>query len=408
MKDAYSFDRDEAGLDVSFQKHAGAYERIFERCGLEVVRRAGRVGDDGRQRVDRLSGAVGLGREHARHVRERRLRGRPRDRARRAACADVPRARSTGPSRSRRPGSRRSTSSPSFLGIDPAATSKAMPVTKDDGTVVLALVRGDDRLEEAKLAAALGSRVHARRRRRRSGPRSVPIPARSARSASRARSSPTRRCARASSSPGANRTGWHLRGRRARPRLHGPLRRHPPVGRGRRLPELRRAPRVPDRDRGRSHLQARHAVLGAARRDVPGRERRGADRADGLLRHRPGPDHGGGGRAAPRRARDRLAPLDRAVRRARARAARRRRRGAGAGGRGGRAARRAAVSRCCWTTGRSARARSSPTPTCSGCRSGSRSGRRHWTTGRSTCAIRATGADERIPRETVLNWIGEL
>jgi prolyl-tRNA synthetase len=44
-----------------------------------------------------------------------------------------------------------------FLGIDPAATSKAMPVTRLDGTVVLALVRGDDRLEEAKLAAALGS-----------------------------------------------------------------------------------------------------------------------------------------------------------------------------------------------------------------------------------------------------------
>ncbi len=44
-----------------------------------------------------------------------------------------------------------------FLEIDTAATSKAMPVTKDDGTVVLALVRGDDRLEEAKLAAALRS-----------------------------------------------------------------------------------------------------------------------------------------------------------------------------------------------------------------------------------------------------------
>ena len=32
-----------------------------------------------------------------------------------------------------------------------------MPYTKDDGTVVLALVRGDDRLEEAKLLAALGA-----------------------------------------------------------------------------------------------------------------------------------------------------------------------------------------------------------------------------------------------------------
>src|ERR1700750_3404234 len=44
----------------------------------------------------------------------------------------------------------------SFLGIDVAATSKAMPMTKDDGTVVLALVRGDDRLEVAKLVAGLG------------------------------------------------------------------------------------------------------------------------------------------------------------------------------------------------------------------------------------------------------------
>src|SRR5436189_1873866 len=47
-----------------------------------------------------------------------------------------------------------------FLGIDPAATSKAMPVTTDDGRVVLALVRGDDRLSESKLLTALknGSR----------------------------------------------------------------------------------------------------------------------------------------------------------------------------------------------------------------------------------------------------------
>src|SRR4051812_26817010 len=34
MKDSYSFDRDEAGLDVSFQKNRGAYHRIFERCGI--------------------------------------------------------------------------------------------------------------------------------------------------------------------------------------------------------------------------------------------------------------------------------------------------------------------------------------------------------------------------------------
>ena len=35
MKDSYSFDADEEGLERSFRLHAHAYERIFERCGLE-------------------------------------------------------------------------------------------------------------------------------------------------------------------------------------------------------------------------------------------------------------------------------------------------------------------------------------------------------------------------------------
>jgi prolyl-tRNA synthetase len=37
MKDSYSLDADEAGLDVAYQKHWGAYERIFRRCGLDFV-----------------------------------------------------------------------------------------------------------------------------------------------------------------------------------------------------------------------------------------------------------------------------------------------------------------------------------------------------------------------------------
>lgn len=35
MKDLYSFDRDEAGLDISYQDMYQAYNRIFSRCGLE-------------------------------------------------------------------------------------------------------------------------------------------------------------------------------------------------------------------------------------------------------------------------------------------------------------------------------------------------------------------------------------
>jgi len=47
MKDAYSFDIDEAGLDISYSKHDAAYRRIFTRCGLEFVA------------VDADSGAMG-------------------------------------------------------------------------------------------------------------------------------------------------------------------------------------------------------------------------------------------------------------------------------------------------------------------------------------------------------------
>jgi prolyl-tRNA synthetase len=47
MKDAYSFDIDEAGLDLSYQKHYEAYFKIFGRCGLKFVA------------VDADSGAMG-------------------------------------------------------------------------------------------------------------------------------------------------------------------------------------------------------------------------------------------------------------------------------------------------------------------------------------------------------------
>ncbi len=47
MKDSYSFDLDEAGLDESYRKHDEVYRRIFNRCGLDFVA------------VDADSGAMG-------------------------------------------------------------------------------------------------------------------------------------------------------------------------------------------------------------------------------------------------------------------------------------------------------------------------------------------------------------
>ncbi|MBI2858044.1 MAG: proline--tRNA ligase [Chloroflexi bacterium] len=47
MKDLYSFDADEAGLEISYQKMTAAYQRIFRRCGLPAVQ------------VEADSGAIG-------------------------------------------------------------------------------------------------------------------------------------------------------------------------------------------------------------------------------------------------------------------------------------------------------------------------------------------------------------
>ncbi len=50
MKDAYSFDRDEAGLDKSYQDMYDAYTNIFTRCGLNfrpVEADSGAIGGSG-------------------------------------------------------------------------------------------------------------------------------------------------------------------------------------------------------------------------------------------------------------------------------------------------------------------------------------------------------------------------
>jgi prolyl-tRNA synthetase len=156
MKDSYSFDRDEQGLDRSFVLHAGAYHRIFERCGLEfyeVEAESGIMG--GSESRDYLaptgSGENELARcENGDYAADlEAARGIPRP-------PEFP-ARLPAPEEVETPGVATIEALAEFLGIDPAATSKAMPVVKADGRLVLALVRGDDRLNEEKLTTVLRS-----------------------------------------------------------------------------------------------------------------------------------------------------------------------------------------------------------------------------------------------------------
>jgi prolyl-tRNA synthetase len=158
MKDAYSFDRDEAGLDQSFGKQREAYHRIFERAGLvthDVPAEPGMMG--GSESRDFLAPA-GAGEntlvtcengDFAADIEVATTTARP---------AEFP-ERLDAPQEIETPSVTTIDALAELLGIDPGATSKAMPHVTKDGTVVLALVRGDDRLEEAKLAAALSEPV---------------------------------------------------------------------------------------------------------------------------------------------------------------------------------------------------------------------------------------------------------
>jgi prolyl-tRNA synthetase len=155
MKDAYSFDRDDAGLDESFQKQHGAYRRIFERLGLEVSdveAESGMMGGSGSR--DFLAPA-GAG-ENTLVTCENGDFAADLEIARGVPRAPIFPETLLAPEEVETPDVKTCEALAEFLGMDVAATSKAMPVTTDDGSVVLALVRGDDKVEGAKLEAALG------------------------------------------------------------------------------------------------------------------------------------------------------------------------------------------------------------------------------------------------------------
>jgi prolyl-tRNA synthetase len=158
MKDSYSFDRDEDGLELAFRKHARAYERIFERCCLEfssVQAESGMMG--GSESIDYLAPS-GAG-ENTLVTCTRCDYAADLEIARGVPRAPVFPEALGAPAEVETPGATTIEALAELLGIDPAATSKAMPVAKGDGTVILALVRGDDRLDPARLSAELGEEI---------------------------------------------------------------------------------------------------------------------------------------------------------------------------------------------------------------------------------------------------------
>src|ERR671919_468525 len=157
MKDSYSFDRDEEGLDRSFELHAQAYRKIFARCGIDVYEVEAESGMMGGSASRDFLAPAGSGEntlvtcERGDYAADLEIaRGVPR-------TPEFP-DRLDAPEQVETPGIETIEALAELLGIDEAATSKAMPVVLGE-RVVLALVRGDDRLEEAKLASVLGGDV---------------------------------------------------------------------------------------------------------------------------------------------------------------------------------------------------------------------------------------------------------
>jgi prolyl-tRNA synthetase len=154
MKDSYSFDRDDEGLDRSYELHIQAYDRIFDRSGLRWYRvesDVGMMGGSGAHEYMAPCAAgeneVALAPGYAANVEVASAQAQPVDMP---PALDAPREVPT-------PGLKTVDEVAEALGVPSGAAIKAFPVIVDGRGFVLALVRGDHRINEIKLQNALGA-----------------------------------------------------------------------------------------------------------------------------------------------------------------------------------------------------------------------------------------------------------
>ncbi len=166
MKDAYSFDIDAAGLDVSYKKHYETYCRIFDRCGLKYMV------------VEADSGAMGGKESHEFMVRT------PAGEDQIVSCdgcnyaANMEKATSKlesttdlwpegdgNPLEVHTPGQKTIEDVARFLGVSPKNKIKTLAYMADEvdergkktSRPIVVLMRGDHQLNEAKFNATVGT-----------------------------------------------------------------------------------------------------------------------------------------------------------------------------------------------------------------------------------------------------------
>lgn len=163
MKDAYSFDKDEEGMERSFEAMRQAYMRIFKRCGLPFIiveAEAGAIGgtenlefmviaENGEDRLLRCKRcAYAANRERA----ERRPPEGFEEALRAGVSGNAPLRKAVTPNR------RTVEEVCRFLNVQPSQLVKTL-IYLTGNEPVAALVRGDHELNEAKLSRLLGKRV---------------------------------------------------------------------------------------------------------------------------------------------------------------------------------------------------------------------------------------------------------
>jgi prolyl-tRNA synthetase len=176
MKDAYSFDIDAAGLDVSYQKHHDAYCRIFDRCGLKYMV------------IDAHSGAMGGSQSQEFMVRTpagedqivscekcNYAANMEKATSKLAAVEDLKTEGDGSPVEVHTPGQKTIEDVARFLGVSPKNKIKtlAMMITEPDDSpaatktltpgksrqrAVVLLMRGDHQMNEAKLSTVVGGK----------------------------------------------------------------------------------------------------------------------------------------------------------------------------------------------------------------------------------------------------------
>lgn len=165
MKDAYSFDKDEAGLDQSYQEMYDAYDRIFTRCGLTfrpVEADSGAIGGSNSHEFTALSD---VGESEIAYCESCSMAATTE----RAECVDAPAQDDVAMlamEEVHTPATKTIEEVADFLGLEKSQTMKALLfVTYDEegkeNGYVAAFVRGDRELNMTKLVNALDIPEHA-------------------------------------------------------------------------------------------------------------------------------------------------------------------------------------------------------------------------------------------------------